>query len=184
LIGGMGVAALALSTKLSFAASLEEVKKRGIMHVVTEGDFYPYEFVRDAEPDGFDKDAIDELPEYVPFKVEQEILPWTGLLAAVTAGKHDAAMTGAGVDSNRLLGRIRELGAIGRDDKGRLVRLAASDSEKQGRDRFVSWLKDAGLAVVADRVGNIVGIWSPESEWERAPSPRFAHRYGCQCRHL
>lgn len=68
------------------------------------------------------------------------------------------------VDAPRLLGRIRGLGAVGRDDENRLTRLAASDTDKQGRDLFVGWLRQAGLDVAIDRVGNIFGIWqSPEN---------------------
>lgn len=84
------------------AATLDEIKKRGVMNVVTEDDFYPYEFIKDGKPDGFHKDVINELRAYAPFKVQQEVLPWTGLLAAVTAGKYDAAITGAGVTEERL----------------------------------------------------------------------------------
>ncbi|MER9601639.1 Zn-dependent hydrolase [Mesorhizobium sp. M7A.F.Ca.US.010.02.1.1] len=69
------------------------------------------------------------------------------------------------IDAQRLLGRIRELGAVGRDGEGRLIRLAASDTDKQGRDLFVGWLRQAGLDVAIDRVGNIFGIWqSPDRE--------------------
>jgi N-carbamoyl-L-amino-acid hydrolase len=64
------------------------------------------------------------------------------------------------VDAGRLLGRIRELGAIGRDGSGRLVRLAASDEDKLGRDRVVAWIREAGLDVAVDRIGNIFGIWN------------------------
>ncbi|MGH7461301.1 MAG: transporter substrate-binding domain-containing protein [Longimicrobiales bacterium] len=84
------------------AATIEEIKKRGVMSVVTEDDFYPFEFVKDGKPDGFHKDVINELRTYTPFKVQQEVLPWTGLLAAVTTGKYDAAITGAGVTDERL----------------------------------------------------------------------------------
>ncbi|NEJ71295.1 hydantoinase/carbamoylase family amidase [Rhizobium phaseoli] len=69
-------------------------------------------------------------------------------------------MSHRSIDSVRLLGRIAALGAIGRDAEGRLVRLAASDSEKLGRYRFVSWLEEAGLEVAVDRIGNIFGIWN------------------------
>ncbi|NTE68224.1 transporter substrate-binding domain-containing protein [Agrobacterium tumefaciens] len=102
LIGGLGIAAFALGAKGAFAASIEEITKRGAMHVVTEDDFYPYEFIKDGEPAGFHRDVVEELRKYAPFKVTQESLPWTGLLAAVTAGKYDAAITGAGVTEERL----------------------------------------------------------------------------------
>ena len=59
------------------------------------------------------------------------------------------------VNGERLLARINELGAIGKDAEGRRTRLAASDTEKQGRDLVSKWMKEAGLEVVVDRIGNI-----------------------------
>ncbi|MER8447489.1 Zn-dependent hydrolase [Mesorhizobium sp. M1066] len=73
------------------------------------------------------------------------------------------------IDAQRLLGRIGELGAVGRDGEGRLIRLAASDTDKQGRDLFVGWLRQAGLDVAIDRVGNIFGIWQSPDNREQAP---------------
>ncbi len=70
-------------------------------------------------------------------------------------------MTGSSVNEERLLGRLRELGSIGRDKDGRLVRLAASDADKHGRDRLIAWMQEAGLDVAVDRIGNIFGIWAP-----------------------
>lgn len=73
------------------------------------------------------------------------------------------------IDARRLLGRIRELGAIGRDGEGRLTRLAASDTDRQGRDLFVGWLRQAGLDVAIDRIGNIFGIWQTTDNAGEAP---------------
>lgn len=73
------------------------------------------------------------------------------------------------IDARRLLGRIRELGAVGRDGEGRLTRLAASDTDRQGRDLFVGWLRQAGLDVVIDRIGNIFGIWQTTDNTGEAP---------------
>ncbi|WP_027053249.1 Zn-dependent hydrolase [Mesorhizobium erdmanii] len=73
------------------------------------------------------------------------------------------------IDAQRLLGRIRELGAVGRDGEGRLIRLAASDTDKQGRDLFVGWLRRAGLDVAIDRIGNIFGIWQVADNAGKAP---------------
>jgi len=70
-------------------------------------------------------------------------------------------MSSASVNSQRLLGRLQELGSIGRDEAGHLVRLAASDTDKHGRDRLVGWMEEAGLEVAIDRIGNIFGIWAP-----------------------
>ncbi len=68
------------------------------------------------------------------------------------------------IDGDTLLARLRKLGDIGRNDDGALTRLAASDTDKLGRDQFVVWLKDAGLEVKVDRIGNIFGIWNVESD--------------------
>nr|WP_305112215.1 Zn-dependent hydrolase [Shinella lacus] len=66
------------------------------------------------------------------------------------------------IDSERLLGRIRSLGEIGRGIDGQLIRLAASDTEKLGRDQFVTWARASGLDVAIDRIGNVFGIWKSE----------------------
>lgn len=66
------------------------------------------------------------------------------------------------IDSARLIERLQELGATGRDEAGRLCRVAASDADKAGRDLFCTWLRQAGLRVEVDRIGNIHGIWEPD----------------------
>jgi N-carbamoyl-L-amino-acid hydrolase len=58
-------------------------------------------------------------------------------------------MTDLSVNAARLLGRLRELGQIGRDGDGRLIRLAGSDADKAGRDAFVTWLREVGLEVAS-----------------------------------
>jgi len=73
------------------------------------------------------------------------------------------------IDAQRLTGRLRELGTIGRDTDGRLVRLAASEADRLGRDRLRSWLADAGLEVVVDRVGNVFGVWTPQGTLGQKP---------------
>ncbi|RWI92340.1 Zn-dependent hydrolase [Mesorhizobium sp.] len=73
-------------------------------------------------------------------------------------------MSSLTINADRLLGRIAELGSLGRDTQGRLVRVAASDMDKLGRDRLVGWLEEAGLDVAIDRMGNIFGIWQGDAD--------------------
>lgn len=73
------------------------------------------------------------------------------------------------INGDLLLSHIRALGAIGIDGEGRRIRLAASDTEKAGRDAVVGWMKELGLEVVVDRIGNIFGIWSTEENKAEAP---------------
>jgi N-carbamoyl-L-amino-acid hydrolase len=78
-------------------------------------------------------------------------------------------MTTLSVNAERLLGRLRELGQIGRDQDGRLVRLAGSDADKAGRDVFIAWIRAAGLEVAVDRIGNIFGIWKDAANAGQSP---------------
>ena len=72
------------------------------------------------------------------------------------------------IDSARLLARLRQLGNTGRNSAGQLTRLAASDEDKLGRDLLVSWLREAGLSVSVDAIGNIFGIWEAGASTEQA----------------
>lgn len=100
---GFLVIAVGLSLpSIAHADLLDDVKARGVLNAVTEDAFPPYEFITDGKPDGFHADVIAELRKYADFKVTQEQLPWTGLLAAVSTGKYDVAITGAGVTEERL----------------------------------------------------------------------------------
>ncbi|NTJ62022.1 Zn-dependent hydrolase [Agrobacterium rhizogenes] len=84
-------------------------------------------------------------------------------------------MNSLSVNDKRLLGRLQRLGEIGRGADGRLVRLAASDTEKLGRDQFVAWLRETGIEVAVDRIGNIFGIWRPEGVADNAPLMLGSH---------
>jgi len=85
------------------------------------------------------------------------------------------ALSNLAIDSDRLLSRLKQLGEIGRDGDGRLVRLAASDADKAGRDRFVAWAREAGLAVKVDRVGNIFALWTEPENAHEAPLMLGSH---------
>lgn len=67
------------------------------------------------------------------------------------------------IDSERLLGRIRALGRIGRTPEGALMRLALTDSDREGRDAVVAWMKEAGMIVEVDAIGNIFGTWGGDA---------------------
>jgi N-carbamoyl-L-amino-acid hydrolase len=67
------------------------------------------------------------------------------------------------INPERLLGRLHELGQIGRDGEGILARLAASDGDKAGRDALVQWMAEAELDVKTDAIGNIFGTYPSEA---------------------
>lgn len=70
-----------------------------------------------------------------------------------------------GIDGPKLIQRLKELGDTGREENGELSRLAASDSDKLGRDLVVAWMNEAGLSVSIDQVGNIFGTWPADNNF-------------------
>lgn len=64
------------------------------------------------------------------------------------------------VNGGRLLERLHALAEVGQIPGGGCARLALTDDDKAGRDLVVSWMKDLGLEVTVDVVGNVVGTWN------------------------
>jgi N-carbamoyl-L-amino-acid hydrolase len=61
------------------------------------------------------------------------------------------------IDRGRLQQSIEELGRIGQTPRGGLTRLALTDEDKRGRDWMVARMREAGLRVTIDQMGNIFG---------------------------
>ena len=59
------------------------------------------------------------------------------------------------IDGNRLWASLMEMAKIGATPKGGVCRLTLTDLDKQSRDLFIQWCKDAGCTVKVDRMGNI-----------------------------
>ena len=59
------------------------------------------------------------------------------------------------VNGDRLWRSLMDLARIGATPKGGVKRLALTDIDREGRDRFVSWAREAGLETRVDRIGNI-----------------------------
>lgn len=62
------------------------------------------------------------------------------------------------INIDRLMWRIRELGQIGALPGGGVCRLALTDADRQGRDRVVAWMRELGLTISIDRIGNVIGL--------------------------
>lgn len=59
------------------------------------------------------------------------------------------------VDGARLWQSLMDLAAIGGTEKGGVCRLALTEIDRQGRDLFVRWVREAGCEVRVDAIGNI-----------------------------
>jgi N-carbamoyl-L-amino-acid hydrolase len=75
----------------------------------------------------------------------------------------DNARRSLRVDGARLLRRLDELAQRGARDDGGCNRLAFTDADKQGRDLVTSWMRELGMSVTVDAIGNAVAI-RPGSE--------------------
>jgi N-carbamoyl-L-amino-acid hydrolase len=82
------------------------------------------------------------------------------------------------IDVDRLMHRIEALGEIGavhgpNGERG-CARLALTDADRRGRDLVVSWMRDLGLDVVVDRIGNVFATM-PGSDPDAAPVMTGSH---------
>ncbi|HLF50446.1 MAG TPA: M20/M25/M40 family metallo-hydrolase, partial [Methylomirabilota bacterium] len=61
------------------------------------------------------------------------------------------------INRERLEESIEALGRVGATPGGGLTRVALTDDDRRGRDLLVRWMREAGLAVTVDQMGNIFG---------------------------
>ncbi|HEV8457549.1 MAG TPA: Zn-dependent hydrolase [Methylomirabilota bacterium] len=62
------------------------------------------------------------------------------------------------INRKRLEESMAALGRVGETPKGGLNRLALTDEDRRGRDLLVRWMREAGLNVTVDQMGNIFGL--------------------------
>ena len=65
--------------------------------------------------------------------------------------------TDLSADIRRLQNRIEELGRIGAITGGGVSRLALTNEDRDGRDLVVRWMRDLGLSIQVDQIGNVIG---------------------------
>jgi polar amino acid transport system substrate-binding protein len=133
------------------AATLEEIKARGYMIVATEDDYKPFEFMEDGKPVGFDNELLEEFRKFVPFEIRQEVIPWTGLLAGVSTGKYDVAVTAAMITKERV--------------KSLDFSMPIADSTHY----YVKRKDDDSIKEIKDLSGKTVGVQSGSAQLEKLP---------------
>lgn len=62
------------------------------------------------------------------------------------------------IDGGRLMKRLDELAKRGAREDGGCNRLAFTDADKEGRDLVTSWMRDLGMKVSIDAIGNAVAL--------------------------
>lgn len=62
------------------------------------------------------------------------------------------------IDAGHLTARIDALAQIGAIDGGGCCRLALTDDDRRGRDQVLAWMRELGLQVSVDAIGNLFGL--------------------------
>lgn len=75
-----------------------------------------------------------------------------------------SAYPGLRIDGARLSRRIARLAEIGAIRGDGVCRLALSDTDREARNLVCGWMRDLGLSVTIDRIGNVVGIRDGQPE--------------------
>lgn len=133
------------------ASDLPAIEKLGRMKVATEDNYSPFNFIERGQPAGINKDLLEELRKYSKFEIEQEILPWTGLLASVSAGQYDIALTGAIVTDARL--NVFDF----------------TPPIASAQHYFVTRAKDDSINTISDLDRKVVGLQAGSALLERLP---------------
>lgn len=80
---------------------LDDIKQRGEIVVGTEAAFEPFEFIKDGEIVGYNKDILDYIVSGLGVELNQLDLPFQGLLPGLLAGKFDLMATSTGINPER-----------------------------------------------------------------------------------
>lgn len=62
------------------------------------------------------------------------------------------------INGDRLCRWLQELAQVGRIAGDGVCRLALTDEDRQGRDLVVSWMRELGMTVKIDAIGNVVAV--------------------------
>lgn len=147
----IAVASMTLGmSSMVFADEVPAFASKGIK-VATEDNYSPFNFIERGKPTGINKDLLDELRTYSKFEVKQEILPWTGLLASVSAGQYDLALTGAIITD------------------ARLKAFDFTPPIASAQHYFVARAKDDSISTIGDLDGKTVGLQAGSALLERLP---------------
>lgn len=81
------------------------------------------------------------------------------------------------INPERLFDRLAELAAIGAiEGTAGCARLALTDEDKGGRDLVSTWMRDLGMTVTVDGIGNVTGVWTgPDTDPDAAPVMTGSH---------
>lgn len=81
--------------------SLADIKARGQLTVGTEAAYEPFEFVQNGKVVGYGHDILEIMAKKLGVKLNQQNLPFQGLLPGLMSRKFDFVATSVGINSDR-----------------------------------------------------------------------------------
>ena len=91
-------------------------------------------------------------------------MEWRYGSALMTAEQRAPAADDLRIDINRLMNRLADLAAIGAiEGTEGCGRLALTDDDRAGRDLVVGWMRDLGMTVSIDGIGNAIAVMPGET---------------------
>ncbi|MES2461167.1 MAG: ABC transporter permease subunit, partial [Armatimonadota bacterium] len=79
----------------------DRYRKANVLRVATEANYPPFEFVKDEEIQGFDRDLGDALGKELGLNMVWVNTEWAGIVPALTTDKVDVIMSGMTIDEER-----------------------------------------------------------------------------------
>jgi len=80
---------------------MDRIMSEGKITVATEAAFKPFEYVEDGKIIGFGSDLLAEVVADLGVEVEQQDLPFQGILAGLAAGQYDMVATSVAINPER-----------------------------------------------------------------------------------
>lgn len=68
------------------------------------------------------------------------------------------------INIERLSARLALLAKVGGTADGGVCRLALTDDDRKGRDLVVSWMRELGMSIVVDQIGNVIATLAGTAE--------------------
>ena len=85
----------------TYVRTLDDIKKRGVITVVTNADFYPFEYFKADKVVGIDMDISEEIAKDIGVKLEILEMNFDGVVAAIAYGKSDFVAAGLTKDEEK-----------------------------------------------------------------------------------
>lgn len=84
-----------------FGGRIADIKARGVLTVGTEAAYEPYEFIENGKVVGYGRDILEYMATKLGVKLDQQNLPFQGLLPGLLANKFDFVATSVGITPER-----------------------------------------------------------------------------------